>query len=257
MDCMSLLGFWAVCPDAERRNELPFPCGDVDRTAIPAPLRRRASQAIQLAFSAADGACRRAERSPAELPVVFASVGGEIQVTDVLCVELAKPDGMISPTAFHNAVHNTAAGYWSIAHGVTASATAMAAGRDTLAMALLESWCELEASGGEMLLVCYDESWPNYLAAPLGCGAFAAALVLAAGPAAGSMARLGRPHPARTAPAGTWSRAVAEVPVMAAIPLLTAAGSGTAALAIPLSTDWSIALEPMTQNADQHGKTLP
>ncbi|QSA98869.1 beta-ketoacyl synthase chain length factor [Methylococcus sp. EFPC2] len=194
MDTLTILGYGAATSDVSLREHLPFPCADIDRNTLPANLRRRSSQATQLAFSAATLACRNAGRTPGDLPAVFAGAGGEIQITDVLCVELAKTDGVISPTAFHNAVHNTASGYWSIVHGVTAPATAMGAGHDSFAMALVESWCQLETAGGELLLVCYDERWPDYLAAPVGTLPFAAALALAAGSVPGGLATLGRPR---------------------------------------------------------------
>jgi hypothetical protein len=227
MPAITLLGFGACTPDAALRDSLPFAAAEIDRAAIPAALRRRTSQATQLAFSAAIEACRHARREPSELPAVFASVGGEIQVTDTLCIELGKPDGLISPTAFHNAVHNTAAGYWSIVQGCTRAASALAAGRETFAMALLEAWCLLEAQGGEILLVCYDERWPDYLAAPMGAPPFASALVLAVGRIPGGIAEIGRPRLGAGEP---WpeplSGVIANAPAAAAIPLLAAATAG-------------------------------
>lgn len=245
MDAITLLGHAAATPDEDLRSRLPFPAGGIDRAAIPAALRRRASQATQLAFSAAVLACREAGRSPAELPSVFASVGGEIQVTDTLCIELAKAEGVISPTAFHNSVHNTTAAYWSIAHGCTRASTALAAGRETFAMALLECWCLLQTEGGEVLLVCYDETWPEYLAAPMGAPPFAAALVLVAGRVAGGMAAIGRPQVGPVEPLPNYLAALAATaPATLAIPLLAAvaAEGGT----VPLSageTGWNVRIE--------------
>ncbi len=239
MEFMTLLGYGACTPDAELRGSLPFPAEDIDRNAIPALLRRRTSQATQMAFSAANLACAQARRSPAGLPTVFASVGGEIQVTDLLCIELAKPDGSISPTAFHNSVHNTAAGYWSIVHRCTRAISALAAGHDTFAMALLESWCQLDCHGGELLLICYDERWPAYLSAPMGAPPFACSLVLAAGSVADGIARIGRPKRGGEAvqisdPLGLL---IEHMPTAAAIPLLRVVTERTEAREIPLSGD--------------------
>jgi hypothetical protein len=227
MQSITLLGFGVCTPDPQLRDTLPFAATGIDRAAIPAALRRRTSQATQLAFSAAIQACRHARRGPGELPAVFACVGGEIQVTDTLCIELGKPDGLISPTAFHNAVHNTAAGYWSIVQGCTRAASALAAGHETFAMAMLEAWCLLETQGGEILLVCYDERWPDYLAAPMGAPPFACALVLAAGGVSEGIAELGRP---RIGSGGklpeAWAELIANMPATAAIPLLAAVTDG-------------------------------
>ncbi len=195
MDCMTLLGFGACAPDPEFRASLPFPVGDIDRGVMPVALRRRASQAMLMAFTAADLACRHANRKPSTLSAVFASVAGEIQVTDPLCIELTKPDCVISPTAFHNSVHNTTAGYWGIVQHCTQASTALAAGHDTFAMAMLEAWTQLACHGGELLLVCYDEQWPAYLAPPMGEPAFASAMVLGAGTVADGLATISRPQP--------------------------------------------------------------
>lgn len=242
MEFVSLLGF-GLCAVGADLCELPFAIGGIDRDAIPAALRRRTSQATQLAFSAAARACRHAGRSPSELPTVFASVGGEMQVTDQLCIELAKPDGVLSPTAFHNSVHNTAAGYWTIVHGCRGAASAMAAGRDTFALGLLEAWCQLACSGGELLLVCYDETWPEYLAPPLGETAFAAALVLGAGQVPGAIARLGQPTAeAADLPPGAWRSLAERTPAAAALPLLQAVMSSQVG-SVPLSAHgWRIHL---------------
>ncbi|OQW72085.1 MAG: hypothetical protein BVN35_14635 [Proteobacteria bacterium ST_bin11] len=221
MECMSLLGFSACAPDAEFRDSLPFPAFDINRETIPPLLRRRSSQAMQMAFSAAAAACEQAQRSPATLPAIFASVAGEIKTTDQICTELVKADGLMSPSAFHNSVQNTAAGYWSIVQQCTQPACALAAGDDTFAMALLEAWCQLSVYGGELLLVCYDETWPGYLAPGYGHPAFACALLLGAGAMTGGSLQMGRPELGSVGFPDTWAGLAARMPILAAIPLLS------------------------------------
>jgi 3-oxoacyl-(acyl-carrier-protein) synthase len=145
---------------------------------MPANLRRRASLTTKMAITVATEACKQANVNPADLPSVFASVGGEIQVTDALCLALSDHQAAISPTQFHNSVHNTTAGYWGILHQCYQATTAIAAVDDTFAMGLLEAWSQLQQQPGDMLLVCYDELWPDYLAPPMGSYALASALVL-------------------------------------------------------------------------------
>jgi 3-oxoacyl-(acyl-carrier-protein) synthase len=145
---------------------------------MPANLRRRASLTTKMAITVATEACKQANVNPADLPSVFASVGGEIQVTDALCLALSEHQAVISPTQFHNSVHNTTAGYWGILHQCYQATTAIAAVDDTFAMGLLEAWTQLQQQPGDLLLVCYDELWPDYLAPPMGSYALAAALVL-------------------------------------------------------------------------------
>jgi beta-ketoacyl synthase-like protein len=151
---------------------------DVDKTLLPAALRRRTGLTTKMAVTAAAQACTQAQVDTTDLASVFASVGGEIQVTDALCRTLPDMDALLSPTQFHNSVHNTTAGYWSILNHCQAPTTAIAAGDDTFAMGLLEAWVQLQQTPGDLLLVCYDELWPQYLAPPMGRSAFACALIL-------------------------------------------------------------------------------
>jgi hypothetical protein len=235
MECMSLLGFGACAPDSGFRGSLPFPVFDIDRNTIPPLLRRRTSQTTQMAFSAATLACKQAQRWPETLPSVFASVAGETQTTDLLCIKLSQPNGVVSPSVFHNSVQNTVAGYWTIAQHCIQPASALAAGCDTFAMALLESWCQLTSLGGELLLVCYDESWPKYLAPGQGEPAFACALVLAAGRIEDSILQIGRPHLGAEAFPPYWKSLVTSMPILAAIPLLGLAATGGKAQSIAVS----------------------
>lgn len=252
MEWMSLLGFGACVPDPSFRAGLPFPAFDINRDAIPPLLRRRTSQATQIAFSAATVACSQACRRPAALPSIFASVVGEIQTTDLLCIELAKPEGLISPSSFHNSVQNTASGYWSIAQQCIHPASALAAGCDTFAMALLEAWCQLACQGSELLLVCYDETWPEYLAPGRGEPAFASALVLAAGVVEDSLLHIGRPLRGCKAEGfqPVLASLVAKMPVLAAIPLLSLATAGGDGQNIPISpaaSGWQVTANPLIQ----------
>ncbi len=59
----------------------------------------------------------------------------------------------MSPTQFHNSVHNAAAGYWSIAHGSRQPATCLGAHDWTWAAALLKAVAEVAATGAPVLLV--------------------------------------------------------------------------------------------------------
>ncbi|MDD5265627.1 MAG: beta-ketoacyl synthase chain length factor [Methylococcales bacterium] len=248
MECMSLLGYSACAPDPGLRASLPFPVFDINRDSIPPMLRRRTSQATQIAFSVASAVCVETQRSAAALPAVFASVAGEIQTTDLLCTELVKPEGVISPSAFHNSVQNTAAGYWSIAQQCTQPSSSLAAGCDTFAMALLEAWCQLSCHGGELLLVCYDERWPAYLDTVRGELAFACALVLAAEAVDGAIAHIGRPHFDAEAFSALFESLAARTPVLAVIPLLGLAAAGGAAQNIPVSTvvpGWQARVSPL------------
>lgn len=246
MDAMSLMSFAVCTPDSAIQALLPFAASELNREAIPALLRRRTSQATQLALSVGHEACLKARRSPAQLPSIFASMGAEIQTTNLICIEISKADGVVSPTAFHNSVQNTAAGYWSIVQQSTQPTSALAAGEDTFAMGLLEAWSQLSCYGGELLLVCYDEIWPPYLAPGRGEQAFACGLVLAAGKASNRLLTLARPELGQNTLSTTWQNLPRQMPALSAIPLLDLAANGGSVQTVPLSTvnpGWQVSIQ--------------
>jgi hypothetical protein len=90
------------------------------------------------------------------LPCVFASRHGVLERTLELLTALAR-DEALSPTSFSLSVHNSNAGLFSIARGDRAPATAVAAGRDSLGMSLLEG-ANLIAEGADKVLLCYVDA---------------------------------------------------------------------------------------------------
>ena len=223
------------CPDSELLKPFGLESIEVDKNLIPAAMRRRTSLTTRMAITAATQACIEAQVDSSILPSVFASLGGEIQVTDALCRLLPNPDELLSPTQFHNSVHNTTAGYWGILNHCQAPTTAIAALDDGFAMGLLEAWSQLQQSPGDILLVCYDEEWPQYLAAPIGKVAFSCALVLSANDnakiAACSVPQTGTPENKLDS---AWCELVKAAPAAAAIPLLQALKNRQSGL-IPLN----------------------
>lgn len=135
-------------PPAEGRRPAP--------ALIPANERRRAPATVLLAVTVAEEACRAAGVDPAGLASVFASRYGDLDIIDYMCRTLAEDPALMSPTRFHNSVHNAASGYWSIATGARAATTATAAGAATFAHGLLEAASQARDSGAPVLLVAYD-----------------------------------------------------------------------------------------------------
>ena len=86
---------------------------------------------------------------------------------------------LISPTRFHNSVHNAAAGYWSIAYGCTEASTSLCAGDASFGAGLLEALAQLAAVAPAVLLLAYDADYPPPLHAkrPI-ADAFGVALLL-------------------------------------------------------------------------------
>jgi hypothetical protein len=153
--------------------------------------RRRAPDTVALALQVAQAACSDADADPRQLASVFASTHGDLAITDYMCATLAGDPRSISPTRFHNSVHNAAAGYWTIGTGCMRPTTAISAYRASFAQGLLEAFAQLVAGEPQVLLVGYDAESTGPLAA-ISCsqGLLAGALVLSAGAAGSGRARL-------------------------------------------------------------------
>ena len=118
--------------------------------------RRRAPETVAVALDVALAACTAAGRDPASLPSVFASTHGDLSITDYICSTLVGDPRAVSPTRFHNSVHNAAAGYWTIGAGAMQAATAISAYDATFAQGLLEAMVQLATGSEAVLLVGYD-----------------------------------------------------------------------------------------------------
>jgi hypothetical protein len=105
---------------------------------IPAKDRRRAPLFVRMGIEVMDQACRTAAVDASSIATVFGSSLGDVEITDYLCRTVASEPRSLSPTRFHNSVHNACTGYWSIATGSHYSANAVSAYEYSPAMALLE-----------------------------------------------------------------------------------------------------------------------
>jgi hypothetical protein len=90
------------------------------------------------------------------LRAVFASSDGDLDLIDRLCTDLYGARVPVSPTLFHNSVHNAVAGYWSIATGCRQATTSLAAWDGSFAAGLLECAGQLAWDRRPVLLVAYD-----------------------------------------------------------------------------------------------------
>jgi hypothetical protein len=152
----------------------------------PAPMllapteRRRAPDTVAIALEVASRACEAAQRAPAELPSVFASTHGDLAISDYMCATLAQSPTLLSPTKFHNSVHNAAAGYWSIGTSSYTPYTAISAFHYTFATGLLEAVTQVASERKPVLYVAFDVEATGALAtmAP-SRGLLGGALVLA------------------------------------------------------------------------------
>jgi hypothetical protein len=130
---------------------------------------------------------------PETIPSVFASTYGDLPINHYMCSTLASTPLLVSPTRFHNSVHNAVSGYWTIGTGSMRASTALAAGANTFASGLLEAVVQALANDTPVLLVAYDvgATGPMLEVAP-STGAFGAAVVVAPPQAGGQRAAFAR-----------------------------------------------------------------
>jgi hypothetical protein len=159
--------------------------------ALPAAERRRTGTIVKLALAVGFEATSTAEMDPATLTTVFSSSGGDGRNCHEICEVLASSDRQVSPTRFHNSVHNASAGYWSIATGATPASNAICAFDASFAAGLLEALALIAVERKSVLLIAYDASYPEPLRSkrPI-LDSFAVALVLAPVEHGRSLARL-------------------------------------------------------------------
>ena len=136
------------------------PLPRLNPTRLPANERRRANTAIRLALEVAEQVVQATDIDPAKTATVFASSGGDSNVIHAICQALCSPSPTLSPTAFHNSVHNAPAGYWSIATTSILPYTTLSALDGSIAMGLLEAVTQLLSGEGPILLVGYEVPIP-------------------------------------------------------------------------------------------------
>ncbi len=197
-------------------------------TMLPANERRRAPESALLAAEVAGQAVLMSGHDAATLPCVWASSHGDQATTDYMCAALAQNPTDLSPTRFHNSVHNAPVGYWTIAVGCHAASTAVAAQRASFGAGLLEAACQVVADQQPVLLVCSDTVGAGPLSEVIGCSQpFGCALVLAPAPSAKMLARLDLQLTAASAdsalsePLASWRDSNASAPALALLALLT------------------------------------
>lgn len=174
-------------PDAYDPQPANLPSPD----KLPPAERRRVGRVVKLALGVGLQATSAARVDPATLPSVFASSGGDGNNCHEICAALAKEDRQISPTRFHNSVHNAAAGYWSIATGAKTASNALCGFDASFTVGLLEALTQLTVENTPILLVAYDAQYPPplYAKRPIP-ETFGVAFVLSPDARPAAMARL-------------------------------------------------------------------
>ncbi len=205
--------------------------------ALPATERRRAGKCVRLSLAAGLQAAACAGRSARDMGAVFASSTGDGENLHAICEALASDDRLLSPTRFHNSVHNAPSGYWGIATGSTHAADSLAAFDASFGAGLLEAFGRIAADPRlPVLLIAYDAPYPEPLAAtrPIP-DSFAVALALAS-PAHSNRGTLvsldGASDPPTTMDDEALERLRRNIPAARSLPLLALLARGTPGRAV-------------------------
>ncbi len=132
-------------------------------TLLPPAERRRASRVVKTALAIGLEAVAHAGADAATLATVFAASGADGHNCHALCEQLASDDRQISPTRFHNSVHNAAAGYWGIATGSMAPCQVLCACDASFGAGLLDALAQVALARTPVLLIAYDSEYPEPL----------------------------------------------------------------------------------------------
>lgn len=224
------------------------------KATIPAPAilppaeRRRCGPIVKLSIATGLQAAAAAGLDPRELPTVFSASGGDGSNCHEICAMLATDDRLISPTRFHNSVHNAASGYWSIATGAMASSSVLCAYDASFGAGLLEAVTQVAVDGGKVLLIACDTTYPEPLRAkrPIP-DEFGVGLVLASRASAASVAKITvalGDLPAMRIEDPALETLRAAIPAARSLPLLQAiAAARSASLVLGYLDETSLAVE--------------
>lgn len=239
------------------RAHIPAPTRVPPSPLLPANERRRAVQTVRLALAVGAEAFAAAGRDPAATATVFTSSGGDGETIHEILSVLASPNRELSPTRFHNSVHNTPAGYWGIATESRAPSSSLCCHDDSFAAGLLESAAQATVERRPVALIAYDVQYPAPLCdvRPVG-GALAVALVLASEPSGAALADIElRLSPTSGAvsimPSASLEALRQGTPAARSLPLLAALACRTkSAVTLDYLADMTLALEFTPTQAD-------
>lgn len=131
--------------------------------ALPPAERRRAGAVVKVSLAVGQEAVASSGLLANTLPSVFSSSSGDAINCHEICSALASSDRLISPTRFHNSVHNAASGYWSISSGAMTSSSVLCARDGSFAAGLIEAMTQAVVDDTPVLLVAYDTDYPEPL----------------------------------------------------------------------------------------------
>jgi len=130
---------------------------------LPPNERRRTTTLIKLALQSAQDAQKQCEFDHQNLATVFSCSDGDLDVVDKIISSLCMEGSPVSPTHFHNSVHNAPSGYWSIATKSHSPSTSLSAYDDSFSVGLIEAATQILGGESNVLLVTYELPPPTPL----------------------------------------------------------------------------------------------
>jgi hypothetical protein len=128
---------------------------------VPAMQRRRLSPFAKIAMYVANKTLEYDISSKTNLPIIFSSRHGDLHKTAILLENLANKE-MLSPTAFALSVHNAVPSLYSILTENKAAINAIAAGKDSFFMGIVDAYVRLTTGiCDEVLFIHADQNLPE------------------------------------------------------------------------------------------------
>ncbi len=152
---------WAVAKDVLGGNRpyVDVPLAPCAPASLAPAERRRSSPTVRLAIACAEQALERTDLEARNMALLFSSAEAAGLITHQLCEALAGTR-VVSPTQFHNSVHNAPSGYCSIAMNAKLGATSVCRGPWSFAAGLLGATVLALSDSLPVLYVCYDSPLP-------------------------------------------------------------------------------------------------
>jgi Beta-ketoacyl synthase, N-terminal domain len=228
---------WAASRNVLAGNSayVPAPVVLPPSPLLPANERRRTVATVRLALQVGAEAFANAARDPSATATVFASSGGDGETLHGILESLASAELDVSPTQFHNSVHNAPSGYWTIATKSREPSTSLCGFDASFVAGLLDGTAQAIIDDRAVALIAYDLPYPEPLHSVRKIGStFGLALVLTPSPTTSAFAALtidlARDRPAATTMPDAGLEALRKAnPAAHSLPLLAVLARGDAA----------------------------
>jgi len=162
--CISNFHYWLPQSNIDDSLDNAISTDDIEwpkLSFVPAMQRRRLSAFAKIALYVANDTMADSQES---LPIIFSSRHGDLHKTSTLLEDLAI-DNELSPTAFGLSVHNAIPSLYSILTGNKQAINAIAAGKDSFFMALVDAYARLKSGiCQQVLLIHADQHLPEVYA---------------------------------------------------------------------------------------------